>query len=402
MDVLKILILSVLLVLPFGELIRVNIANGIVIKPIDALVGLVVVIWLVLHIVKKKKIYKINLTIPIIIFSSICVMSLLVNSYLLTPNELFASFLYLLRWLFYSGLYFVVREFDQKFKNKILLLMTIIGGIFVFMGYIQYFFYQNLRNLFYLGWDDHLYRMFSSLLDPNFAGAFFVLYFLLLIRFLISSKNSKLSIKNIILSLLGLSTIIAIILTYSRSALIMFFVSLLSLLVFTKMKKKVLMFLGSMIIFYMLFPKDFNIENVNLFRVASSEARIYSVTNAIEIIRNNTLIGVGFNAYRYAQIRYGFRGGVGAEVSHADSGTDNSFLFIFATTGIFGLITYIYILYKILKQAFLTYALKQNTGAILVMISLTGLIINSLFINSLFYPLIMLWMWIIIGVMDYT
>ena len=59
--------------------------------------------------------------------------------------------------------------------------MLISGSLIVLLGFIQLMFYPALRNLYYLGWDEHLYRMFSTFLDPNFAGAFFVLFTLFVI-----------------------------------------------------------------------------------------------------------------------------------------------------------------------------------------------------------------------------
>lgn len=131
----------------------------------------------------------------------------------------------------------------------------------------------------------------------------------------------------------------------------------------------------------------FNIENINLFRIASSEARIDSAKNALTIIKSNLLTGVGFNSYRYAQIRYGIRKEQSAgTISHADAGTDNSFLFVLATTGFVGLILYLFMWFKIFKIA-----------SALAIVSIFGVFIDSLFINSLFYPFVMLWLWIILA-----
>ena len=132
----------------------------------------------------------------------------------------------------------------------------------------------------------------------------------------------------------------------------------------------------------------FNIENVNLFRAVSSEARLETAGNALLIIKNNPLIGVGFNSYRYAQFRYGLRNRANAQ-SHADSAPDNSFLFVIATTGIVGFILYLFLWVRVFK-----------ISSVLAIASITGVFINSMFINSLFYPFIMLWLWIIIAIKE--
>jgi len=51
----------------------------------------------------------------------------------------------------------------------------------------------------------------------------------------------------------------------------------------------------------------------------------------------------------------------------------------------------------IIKRAYDLNKKKENIFAIVVISSVIGLFINALFINSLFFPVIMLWMWILIA-----
>lgn len=134
--------------------------------------------------------------------------------------------------------------------------------------------------------------------------------------------------------------------------------------------------------------KYFSVENINLFRTVSSVARLESAQNTILIIKNNPIFGVGFNSYRYAQLRYNIRSEKLGVVSHADAGTDNSFLFVMATTGLVGFILFAFLWFCIFKQ--------QLTKPLLIA-SLVGIFVDSLFVNSLFYPFIMLWLWIILA-----
>jgi O-antigen ligase len=151
------------------------------------------------------------------------------------------------------------------------------------------------------------------------------------------------------------------------------------------------------LVFFVISSRNFNVENLNLLRVVSSEARIKSAAEAFSIIEKNPIFGIGFNAYRYAQIRYGLRSGQNVFASHADAGTDNSFLFVLATTGIVGFISYMYIWFKLLKSGSLK--TKQNSYWLkpVIISSTIGLFIDALFINSLFYPFIMMWMFCIFG-----
>ncbi|MEK7060925.1 MAG: O-antigen ligase family protein, partial [Patescibacteria group bacterium] len=128
---------------------------------------------------------------------------------------------------------------------------------------------------------------------------------------------------------------------------------------------------------------------------------------AIQIIKDKPFLGVGFNTYRYTQIKYGFRNPLNSRASHADAGTDNSFLFIFATTGIVGLIFYSNLLWKVLKTSYRNYKKYEDKHvqryiAITVIASMGGIIIDSLFINSLFYSFILIWLWLMLGLTENT
>ena len=288
--------------------------------------------------------------------------------------------MYLLRWLAYAGVFFVISDFDNDFKKKISNTLIIVGSLVVGLGYLQYFFYSNLRNLYYLGWDEHMHRMFSVFLDPNFAGAFFVLFFLFLIGVFLKNKNISAGI-------LLMLTLGAVFLTFSRSALIMLIIS--SSLLFVLMHKKIwiAILFGITILVITMSSRYFSIENINLFRIVSSEARLATAKEAVRIILSRPIFGVGFNSYRYAKLDYGLRNNKLYLISHADAGVDNSFLFVAATTGIVGFILYLFLWFRIFKIA-----------SILAIASIAGIFINSLFINSLFYPFIMLWLWIIIAI----
>lgn len=403
MCLLKFIFIILLLLFPFTEIFRFAMGNSIWITVNDIMIGFLIIIWIIISLIKKKKPSGFLLK-PILVFIGICILSLLINFKMFSTKELTVSFLYLIRWVAYAGIYFIVKQFDYNFKKIILRMMIFSGAVIVTGGYLQYFFYPNLRNLFYLGWDDHLYRMFSSFLDPNFAGSFLVLYLLLLCSILLNLlKIKKIKTTIFILILICLTTS-AVFFTYSRSGLLMFLASLFIFLSLIGKKKWFNYILFLVFLLFIVLSRNFHIENMNLLRTVSSKARVNSVIDATQIIKDNPIIGVGFNTYRYVQIKYGFRGEIGAQVSHADAGTDNSFLFILATTGIVGFISYIYLWTSILKTELLNHKKKSKSESvnkilsILIISSSIGVFINALFINSLFYPFIMEWLWILLGI----
>jgi O-antigen ligase len=266
------------------------------------------------------------------------------------------------------------------------------GTVVVLLGFIQYFFYPSLRNLYYLGWDEHLYRLFSSFLDPNFAGAFFALFFIYTLNFIRDFLNKNEKIKFILTSFIAFLTFIALYLTYSRSALIMLLAGIVVYLFLIKKKKFIFLILLSVILLILVLPKTFETEGTNFLRATSSDARISTAKEALTVIQTNPVYGVGFNAYRFAEQKLGLINGPDWQTTHGGAGTDNSFLFVLATTGIVGLIAFLHLLYKIFFLGRLN--VGKNKFALVLIPSLAGLIIGSLFINSLFYVFILEWIWI--------
>jgi O-antigen ligase len=386
MDILKILFVVSLLLFPFAELAKVQF-NFISISLNDLILLVVFAVWV------TKNRFKINfgkseLGKPIVLFASVAFLSLVLNLSWLSLNEFLISFLYLMRWVLYASVYFILLSFDKNFLNKLRYVLVIPIALFLLIGYVQFFFYQNLRNLYYLGWDEHLYRLFSSFLDPNFAGAFFVLTFIYLLHLvLINLKNKALFI---LLTSISILNLIAIYLTYSRSALIMLFVSLGVFLLLLNKKKFLFLTALGLILMIFISPKAFQTEGTNLLRVASSEARIQSAKIAADIFGYNPVTGVGFNSYRFAQHKYGYLTDEKWQVTHSGAGTDNSFLFILATTGVIGFGAYLYLISRMAKSSIS----KSSLISKMFLASLVGILISSLFVNSLFYVYIMQWIWI--------
>lgn len=389
MQVLKILLILLLVFFPFGELIRFTVGNNIILKPVDIISG-ILFLWTILVYIKNKK-FRLSLKRYYFYFPLVGLASLIINSYWLKPIEIVASFLYLLRWISYMSIFFAMIQVDPKFRKKITLFLIIDGFVVVLIGFLQYFFYPNLKSFFYLGWDNHIYRLFSTFLDPNFVGSFFVLYFIFIAGLVFDYiKNKRL---RLFFCVLLAFTLIAIFLTYSRSALIMLIISSAIFFILKKKKKIILLLFGLLILFILLASRYFYIENLNLFRSYSGLSRVNYTEKGLIIFKDHPIMGVGFDSYRYAQYKYHFEKPVNQNPVHNASGTDNSFIFVLATTGVIGFFCYCYLWYNFIKKAKDT----PNKFYAVFVASSTGLLIDSFFNNSLFYPEIMIWMWFIIS-----
>lgn len=390
---LPLLINFTIFTIPFGVIASFGILPGVRIYLLDIFVGLVFLNSLIL-VFKQKLIPQKKLCISLGLFVLFAFVSLLLNIQHLNLNSFFVSLLYLLRFIAYSSLLFAPSFLTREARDKIPVKLFISGIILTIFGFLQFVLYRDLRNLYYAGWDEHLYRLFSTVLDPNFAGAILVLTGILGLSLWFSRGGLVNDFRIIIPTILILP---AILLTYSRSTFLMLSISVLSFLVFIKQIKFVLLFvvLGAFGVY--LLPKNLGGEGVNLFRSASIEARLESYSRALTVFSDSPIYGSGFNAYRYTQERYGFDVKDSAE-NHAGAGVSNSFLFVLATTGIVGLLVYLNIwrvivtdLFKQLKKN------KTNYIVIACLISIIGLFIHTLFENSLFYIFIMTWIFLLIG-----
>jgi O-antigen ligase len=396
MKLFKILFLITLFIFPIAEVGKIQFGS-VSVTVNDAFLFLTFITWLVSN-YKQKNLVKGDLKKPIIIFVCIGFVALLLNLYRLNINSFTVSFLYLARWILYSSIYFMLIGLDKKFIQNLKTFLIIPISVILILGIVQYNYYQSLRNLYYLGWDEHLYRLFSSFLDPNFAGAFLCLSFIFLLFLTWQSYKKKEKYKFIFICLLTLLNFTEIYVTFSRSALIMLAVSLITFLVLIGKKKFIIIFAVFIVLLALFSPKSFKTEGTNLFRIFSSEQRIESANAALKIIKNNFFIGVGFNAYRYVMYEYGIVNDAKWQTTHSGAGTDNSFLFVMATTGALGLLSYIYLLYKIIYLG--RSKIKNNPFAVVLISIILGVIVDSLFVNSLFYVYVMEFIWIYAGITE--
>ncbi len=374
-----------------NQIVRIPMTSAVVINPLDV----VVVIAVFVTFIKKSKNREVlsniekYLLFPLGLFVGVGLLGLFINPWL-PQFALLPSILYLLRWVVYMLFFYYIYSLSIRDTKITRIFMVLSGGVITFLGFLQYFYYPDLKNLYYLGWDDHLYRLFSTFLDPNFAGAFFVLFSFYLLLF-IKLNERKFSFLNILTFFLYIMSIVAIYLTYSRTAFVMLFVGTLIFLSLHRQFKVLFFSIFVLVALFFIFAGE--LEGLNPLRIASVNARIESSLNAFSIFLYHPVVGVGFNAYRFAQIHFGFRGGESAFMSHADASTDNSYLFILATTGIAGLACFIF-LWRRIVSLFKNTGIKERS---VVYASLGAFFVGSLFTNLLFYSPLLLWIMLLCG-----
>jgi O-antigen ligase len=369
-----------LVIFPFGQLLRIQfsiLGKPLTLHLIDVVVGLSLPFSL-LNLLKVNKVYK-----SMLAFLALCVFSLLVSLAYFTPFDVLLGSFYLFRLFAYSTFFLLVWNMASSkpsYKNilfKGLLLVSIFTAIF---GWIQYFWMPDLRFLKTLKWDDHLGRLAGTFLDPGFTSIVLVLGFLS--TFSLFLKKRKKSLIAILIFL-----IVSVAFTYARAAYLALFVGMLCFLYWQKKKVAIVLISAIFLLLIPLLPRTSG-EGVRLERSYSIRSKIENYRETIEIIRKNPLFGVGFNNLCPARIKL-FGGRI---QSHSCAGADSSLLLVLATTGVVGSLIFINIVFVIFRS------LDNSIYSKAFLACSLALLIHSLFVNSMFYPWVMGWMLILLGI----
>jgi len=390
MGLLEYLITSIIIFIIPGEILRFDTqSSGFVLTDI---LTLLLFFYLLFCIIKDKKLPKLKLLWPGVFFIGTLSLSLIFSPLNITKEQTFISFLYLLRFISYFAIYLSFFYLNKDFiRNKIWKVLLFSVTTFLILGYLQILLYPDLRNLVYAGWDEHLNRFFGTFLDPNFTGSFLTLFFLYVL-FLLLNKKYNHKFLWLILSV----SFVAIFLTFSRSSYIMLASGVLVFLFLANRKKEMIAFiiLFSLFLVIILNNKLFG-EGTKLFRTASISARQVSANEAIDTFKKNPITGVGYNSYKFALQKYKSYENKSIKPRSA-FGTDNSFLFILATSGIIGFTSFLYLVFQIMRLT----VYQNKTQSIYFLSSIVVLGIGSLFNNLLFYPFIMIWYFILLGLTE--
>jgi len=357
----KILILLLFLTLPFGQLTKIPLSlTGTSIYFYDLLIAVIFLLWLTTKPKKPKILIR-----PTLIFILTCLISLIFASTNFSFNQLVLSSLYLIRFTLYFTLLPVLSDKRLNLPLKNLLIYSSLG--LAVLGLIQYSALPDTRFLTYLNFDDHYFRVIATLGDPSFVGIILILG-LILVFF---TKKPWYYYLVFLLPLL---------LTYSRSSYLSLILTAISIGIIKKQLKLIIVVSLFLLISLPFLPRPGG-EGVKLERLFSIYQRQDNWQQSFKIFKTSPITGIGFNTLRFYQAKINPKSDW--LNSHAASGLDSSLLFILATTGIIGFTAYLNLITKLFK---ISSILK---------VSLIALLTHSLFQNSLFYSLTMIWIWIL-------
>lgn len=356
-----------------GQLLKLPVGSGGLI-----LLDVLIIVLCFLGILKTKfKLKNPPIWIKIsLVFIVVSLLSLILTPISLTKEEFLISISYIIRfsfyillgWLIYSGVF-------PKLKENIFRILYTSGVILAALGLIQLIFLPDLRFLSKYGWDPHYFRTASTFLDPNFLGSYLVLT--LILWYQKFSKVQKWYQLSAILVYFALMT------TFSRGAYLAFLISFGLLALLNRSLKQVvltiLLFLGLILGFQIYQTTLAQPRGVD--RTESAKFRLNTWQQGWQLFQTHTVLGIGFNTYRYGLKQYSLADEKFLQ-SHGASTNDSSLLYVAATTGILGFIIYLCFLFSLVKYSWRGHLLPT---------AISGVLSQSFFANTLFYPQILIW-----------
>ncbi len=365
---------------------------------LDLWMPIFVGLWSLKALWNKEFPWKNLLFFPALIFLIVGVGSLLLHSWEMTLNETLSAFFYAIRWGASFGLFLMVSRLKEPQKQTILYLLFGFGLLLAVAGFLQLRLVPDF-GLEYanLGWDPHRDRLLSTWFDPNFTGGGLVLVLSLLVGSMLDHKNQRW-----VLTPVALVLLLAIGLTYSRSAYLFLIASIGVIGLFRSWKSLLVVGLVGLL----LFAASDRIQSRVLDMVSGAKSLVvetYTIPDPSARLRfaswdlgwklfaDQPLIGQGYNRYKYEALDQKAIFDLNA---HAVTGSDSSVLTALATTGLLGTLPWLSLYFMLAWQS---WRHRKNGLAVGFLGILCGFAIHSIFVNSLFFPPLMVLFWVSAG-----
>ncbi|HKZ34639.1 MAG TPA: O-antigen ligase family protein [Patescibacteria group bacterium] len=378
---------------PFGQLLRIQTPfSSVPFFVPDLFVLLFSLSGLLLF---RKKHLKVPGLLPGMGFFLVAFVSLGFSLQVFSMNQVTIGSLYLLRFIAYFLMYPTVIILLQNglLRTRTLSLFLFFSAVgFLFSVGIQMFFAADFRSMVQYGWDPHIGRVLGSFFDPNYAGGFLVFLQLFFLSFFWEEKKKAVRILMLILLLVSY---ICFFYAFSRSSYLMYLMSFL-VVGLVRSWKVLLVAVTVFLLSLQIVPRSSERIVGAVERDVTSVARTNSWERGLLFVSERPILGWGFNMTRYTHQKYGYEE---IAASHGGSGIDSSLLFVLVTTGVFGLALYTFVWVEVVEGVFRE--VKNSPFAVAALAGVIGLFLHSLFVNSLFYPEIIGWMFPFLGIVVY-
>ena len=400
-----------------GELLRIPLL-GFDLLPSDLIIPVLLAVWGIDKIQNDRTFRLGRIGKTILFFFAVLVTTYSVNLFRFDMGEMVRAGAYLARYVLYLSLAFVTFDLLKRDKRHhfLTLILVCVGVSLVLisaLGFLQLTYFPSFLELGMdlEGWDPHIGRMLSTWFDPNYLGGYLAFVTILFVSVALHFRQIKDRKMFWGISVLALVGLVSLYLTYSRSAALAFLVGM-GILSLLKSRK---LLAAAALVALLAFGFSARVEERTLDAIDSGKAflgldsqkpldptaelRVKSWQYATEIIADHPWAGIGYNRYKYEINNRGY----GLLSDHAASGSDSTLLTLWATSGIFGLLSFLTIGFVAMVNALRRIWKRKDFKSTLdagLLAGFGGMMIHSIFVNSLLYPLIMVYLLVGVGMMD--
>ncbi|MEI6631737.1 MAG: O-antigen ligase family protein [bacterium] len=368
--------------------------------PANVFTGFLIAAFLAKQLILKKSLFiDTPINIPLLAFLVITCLSLL-NS--VNYRDSFKGGI--LRLLQYILVLFIVLQEVRDKKHLIKIIFSIFSGLMLisFDGIWQVAtgkdFIRGYGPVLNIG----LRRATASFKDSNLMGIYLSAFAPLAFGMNIYYLKSK---KAILMFFLSLISLVGIALTYSRPTLLATYIVLFFLGIANRKKALVLLLITLTLIAPFILPgsvkkwaKD---VEYNPIRFMCNDDRIAVYRNSLNMIKAHPFIGVGANNYMKQYKKYKdkveYRNIITLDYMYAH----NNFIHMAAEVGLLGLLIFIWLLYKLFKESARIYGSLSESYlkmlALALCACLTAFLVNGLTESSLYYSRVAVIFWYLIG-----
>lgn len=396
-----------------GLLIRIPV-GGAGILLLDILLPIYVVYWLFLKVFIQRYIPRATFLLPGIVFLVIASLSWILNASDLELKEQILSFSYIVRFFTLLCFGLIAQELYENqapsfFKGLWFILATIVA-----IGYLQFYIIPDISNFSTVGgFDPHIGRFLGTWMDPNFVAGLLGFFLPIMIGQWYSTSDRK---TKILLSILILLSLYAAFLTFSRSGYLAVGLGL-GIFFLLRDPKIILIAIVIAVLGISINPRaqkrvgelGGTLANVILQETdeidPTASLRIQSWSRTLELWQKYPMLGIGYNTYRYKAAEEG----IVDENYFSAGGSDSSLLTVLVTTGILGFMAFFWWYGTLMLNAWKGFwrATSQKLSTtnfpreiyLGIFAGLCSMLLHSIFVNSLLFPLILIG---IMGVMGVT
>ncbi len=314
-----------------------------------------------------------------------------------------------------AGMAFDLLDRDKTGSLKKILIggMVLSMVLIAALGFLQLKYFPSFLELgLYLdGWDPHIGRLLSTWFDPNFIGGYLAFILPTTLALSLYFKRHKRMKLAVLLGTIALFGLVALYLTFSRSGYLAL-ITALGIFTFFASRKMLVALIAILFLGFSISPRvqERTLEAVDSAKGLigldsqkpldpTAKLRVYSWQFARGIIADYPVLGAGYGRYAFEINQRGH----GLLSDHSSGGSDSSLLTIWAQTGIFGLLSYLAIGFVASITAIRRIWKKDDFNSYLLLGLLSGfagMMVHSVFVNSLLYALMMTYLWIGLALMD--